>query len=411
MNNTPKGNRKHIVFYGKRNAGKSTLMNRIVGQDISVVSSIKGTTTDPVSKAVELIPFGPVLFIDTGGVDDGGDLGELRVEKTENTLEKADFAVYVISIEDRDEGFYLEYREKFKERNIPYITVINKIDTVSEEKLKQIRYDLVINKKWKNTVFTTIKDGQTIENLKDEIIKNLKKDSEEETFIGDLIPQNGKVILVVPIDSEAPKGRLILPQVQLIRDCLDHGIKSYVVRDTELASAIEDLAEIDLVVTDSQIFKKVDQIVPKHIPLTSFSILMARQKGDLSVFLEGIQAIERLKEREFPRVLIMESCSHNTSHEDIGSVKIPMMLNKYLGKPIDFQFRMGEDFPKNIEDYDVVVHCGSCMLNKKAMEHRIRICKLNNVPLTNYGIVLAYLTGILERSVKIFHLNFILPKF
>lgn len=411
MNNTPKGSRKHIVFYGKRNAGKSTLMNHIVGQDISVVSSIKGTTTDPVSKAVELIPFGPVLFIDTGGIDDGGDLGELRVEKTANTLEKADFAVYVISIEDMDEGFYLDYRKKFKERNIPYITVVNKIDTVSEKKLKEIKSDLEFNKEWQNIVFTTTEDSKTIENLKDEIIKNLKKDSEEETFIGDLIPQNSKVVLVVPIDSEAPKGRLILPQVQLIRDCLDHGIKSYVVRDTELASAIEDLTEIDLVVTDSQIFKEVDKIVPEHIPLTSFSILMARQKGDLSVFLEGIQAIERLKEIEFPRVLIMESCSHNNSHEDIGSVKIPMMLNKHLGKSIDFQFRMGEDFPKNIEYYDLVIHCGSCMLNKKTMEHRIKICKMNNIPITNYGIVLAYLTGILERSVKIFYPNLILPEF
>lgn len=208
--------------------------------------------------------------------------------------------------------------------------------------------------------------------------------------------------MVVPIDAEAPKGRLILPQVQLIRDSLDHGIKSYVVRDTELSSAIEDLKDIDLVVTDSQIFKEVDKIVPLDINLTSFSILMARQKGDLKVFLDGISSIEKLKEKDNPKILIMESCSHNTSHEDIGKVKIPMLLTKHLGKKIDFQFRMGEDFPKDLELYDLVIHCGSCMLNKKSMLSRIEICKEKGVPITNYGMILAYLTGILDRAIKIF---------
>lgn len=402
MNNTPKGNRKHIVFYGKRNAGKSSIMNKIIGHDVSLVSEIKGTTTDPVSKAVELIPFGPVVFIDTGGIDDRGELGVLRVEKTIKTLEKVDFAIYVIEIDDIEEESYLEFVKEFKKRDIPYITVINKTDIVSKEKLREIKCNIEFEKKWENVAFVSTKYDTTIENLKDELIKRLNIENKEETLIGDIIPYGGKIIMVVPIDDEAPKGRLILPQVQLIRDCLDHGIKSYVVRDTELVSAIKDLHDIDLVVIDSQAFKEVDKIVPIDINLTSFSIVMARQKGDLKTFLEGISTIGKLKEKENPRVLIMESCSHNTSHEDIGKVKIPRLLTKHLEKEIDFHFRMGEDFPNDIEHYDLVIHCGSCMLNKKNMASRIKICQDNNVPITNYGILLAYLTGILDRAIKVF---------
>lgn len=400
MNNTPKANRKHIVFYGKRNAGKSSIMNKIIGQEISLVSDIKGTTTDPVSKAMELISFGPVVLIDTGGIDDEGQLGTLRVEKTKSTLEKVDLAVYVMGIDDIDDEFYLDFVKEFKKRDIPYITVINKIDLLSEEKLEGTK--IKIESKWENVVFVSTKDENTISNLKDELINRLQEEEQEATLIGDIVPYGGKVVMVVPIDSEAPKGRLILPQVQLIRDCLDHGIKSYVVRDTELPSAIEDLKEIDLVITDSQAFKEVDKIVPKDINLTSFSIIMARQKGDLRYFLKGIGAIEKLKEKESPRILIMESCSHNTSHEDIGRVKIPRLLTKHLGKEIDFKFSMGQDFPRDLKDYDLVIHCGSCMLNKKTMINRIKICTDQNVPITNYGILLAYLSGILSRAVKVF---------
>ncbi len=402
MNNTPKGNRRHIGFYGKRNVGKSSIMNKIIGQDVSLVSDIKGTTTDPVSKAVELIPFGPVIFIDTGGIDDDGELGVLRVEKTIKTLEKVDFAIYVMAIDDIEQKYYLEFVKEFKRRDIPYITVINKIDIVSKEGLQEIKYNIEFEKKWENIVFVSTRYDTTIENLKDELIKKLNIEDKEESLIGDIIPYGGKIIMVVPIDSEAPKGRLILPQVQLIRDCLDHGIKSYVVRDIELASAIEDLKDIDLIVTDSQVFKKLDKIVPRYINFTSFSIIMARQKGDLKTFLEGISTIGRLKEKENPRVLIMESCSHNTSHEDIGKVKIPRLLTKHLEKEIDFHFRMGEDFPNDIEHYDLVIHCGSCMLNKKNMASRIKICQDNNVSITNYGILLAYLTGTLDRAIKVF---------
>lgn len=402
MKDTPRSNRKHIGFYGKRNAGKSSIMNTIIGQEISLVSEIKGTTTDPVSKTMELIPFGPVVFVDTGGIDDDGDLGNLRVEQTMKTLNKIDLAIYVISLDDIDEDFYLKFVEEFKRRDIPYITVINKIDKLSKEKLNELRDRIILEKRWDNLVYISTKDQNTISNLKDELISKLQVEEQEETLIGDIVPYGGKVIMVVSVDSEAPKGRLILPQVQLIRDCLDHGIKSYIVRDTELPSAMGDLKDVDLVVTDSQIFKEVDKIVAKDINLTSFSILMARQKGDLKTFLDGVSVIKELKEKINPKILIMESCSHNTSHEDIGTVKIPKLLVKYLDKEIDFQFKMGEDFPKNVETFDLVIHCGSCMLNKKSMMNRIKICKDKNIPITNYGIVLAYLTDILNRSVKIF---------
>ncbi|MDR7856783.1 [FeFe] hydrogenase H-cluster maturation GTPase HydF [Tissierella sp.] len=402
MNNTPKGNRKHIVFYGKRNAGKSSIMNAIIGQDVSLVSDIKGTTTDPVSKAVELIPFGPVVFIDTGGLDDDGQLGDLRVEKTLKTMDKADYAIYVMSLDNMDEIFYEEFAQELERKQIPYITVINKIDMVSKEKLQEIMEKIEKEKRWKNVIFVSSREEDTIDALKEELIHNLEEEAFEETLIGDIIPYGGKVVMVVPIDAEAPKGRLILPQVQLLRDALDHGIKSYVVRDTELYSAIEDIKDIDLVITDSQVFKEVDKIVAKNINLTSFSILMARQKGDLNTFLDGVAKIESLKEKDKPKILIMESCSHNTSHEDIGRVKIPNLLTKHIGKEIDFHFKMGEDFPNDLESFDLVLHCGSCMLNKRSMLSRIQICEDQNVAITNYGIVLAYLTGILDRAVKIF---------
>lgn len=283
MNNTPNSNRKHIVFYGNTNSGKSSILNAIIGQEISLVSSVEGTTTDPVSKAMELLPFGPVLFIDTAGINDNSELGSLRVEKTLKTLNKTDFAIYVMDINNIDENQYAEFKEKFKKHNIPYITVINKIDTVDEDKINSIK------NKFNDAIFVSAFNSESILSLKDELIKRLENHEEEEILIGDIIPYGGKVIMVVPIDSEVPKGRLILPQVQIIRDCLDHGIKSYVVRDTELESALNDIKDVDLVITDSQAFKKVDKIVPSNIKLTSFSILFARHKGDLDVFIEGIK--------------------------------------------------------------------------------------------------------------------------
>lgn len=394
MNNTPNANRKHIAIYGKRNAGKSSLLNAIIGQDISLVSSVKGTTTDPVSKAMELIPLGPVVFIDTAGLDDVGELGELRVKRSLKILERTDFAIYVMDINDIDEDAYKETVRNFKKYSVPYIHIINKIDTVSEERLEEVR------SKFNDAIFVSASKKENILFLKDELIKRIEEGEKEIPIIGDLLPYNSKVIMVVPIDSEAPKGRIILPQVQLIRDCLDHGIKSYVVRDTELESALEDIKDVDVVVTDSQAFKKVSEIVPEHIKLTSFSILFARYKGEIDAFLEGISKINQLDENS--RILISESCTHNHSHEDIGRVKIPKMLRQHTGKDLKFEFKMGHDFAEDLGDYDLVIHCGSCMLNRKTMLTRIDMCREKNVCITNYGVVLAYLTGILHRSVEIF---------
>lgn len=398
---TPNANRKHIVFYGKRNAGKSSIMNSLVGQEVSLVSDIKGTTTDTVSKAVELIPFGPVVFVDTGGIDDEGTLGELRIEKTKRTLESADFAIYVIDIGEID-NIEIELEQEFEIRNIPYIIVINKIDQVSKGGLEIIKGKLKSLFNDKDIIYTSVENKESIDDLRNKLIKRLETLDGEDTLIGDIVPNGGKVIMVIPLDKEAPKGRLILPQVQLLRDCLDHGIKSYVVRDTELQSGISDISNIDLVVTDSKIFKYVENIIPKDMNLTSFSIIMARQKGDLREFVKGIDQLKGLKNKDNPRILVMESCSHNTSHEDIGRVKIPKVINQTLGKEIEYHFAMGKDFPKDLKKYDLVIHCGSCMLNKKTMFNRIRMCKEAEVPITNYGMVLAYGAGILDRAVEIF---------
>ncbi|MCY6960394.1 [FeFe] hydrogenase H-cluster maturation GTPase HydF [Clostridium brassicae] len=396
MNNTPNANRKHIAIYGKRNAGKSSLLNAIIGQDISLVSSVKGTTTDPVTKAIELIPLGPVVFIDTAGIDDKGELGELRVKKSLKILQRTDFAIYVTDIKDIEDSYYKETIMNFKKYNIPYITVINKIDTVTEEVLEQVR------SKFKDAIFVSALKEENILFLKDVLIKRIQEDGEEKPIIGDLLRYDSKVVMVVPIDSEAPKGRIILPQVQLIRDCLDNGIKSYVVRDTELQSALEDIKDVDLVVTDSQAFKRVNEIVPRDIKLTSFSILFARYKGELGVFLDGISKIKDLNENS--KILISESCTHNHSHEDIGRVKIPMMLREHTGKNLKFDFKMGHDFPEDISEYDLVIHCGACMVNRKTMLTRIDFCKKNKVNITNYGVLLAHLTGILDRSIEIFNI-------
>jgi [FeFe] hydrogenase H-cluster maturation GTPase HydF len=394
MFNTPSANRKHIAIYGKTNSGKSSLLNAIIGQQVSLVSEVKGTTTDPVNKAMELIPFGPVMFIDTAGLGDDTELGELRVKATLKILQRTDFAIYVMAADDIDEENYKDTVKCFRKYSIPHMLVINKIDGTDEEAFR------ILKNKYNTAQFVSAKEEKNILELKNELIERLQTDEEDETIAGDLVPYNGRIVMVVPVDSEAPKGRLILPQVQLLRDCLDHGIKSYVVRDTELQSALEDLKDVDLVVTDSQAFKKVNELTPRSIKLTSFSILFARYKGDLKVFIEGAKKIEQLNENS--KVLISESCTHNHSHEDIGRVKIPNLLNKHLGIKINYEFKMGHDFPENLENYDLIIHCGSCMLNKKTMQTRIDLCSEKNVSITNYGVVLAYLNGILNRTTEIF---------
>lgn len=402
MNQTPSANRKHIAIYGKRNAGKSSLMNAIIGQEVSIVSEVKGTTTDPISKPMELIPLGPVIFIDTAGLDDEGLLGEMRVERALKMLERTDFAVYVIdafeaAMSTEEDTDYKEMLRRFKQYKIPYMVVLSKSDLVSEEQLAQAKTI------YKDSFELSSQSLHEIHRFKDELIHRMSGEPEEPTIVGDLVPAGGTVVLVVPVDSEAPKGRIILPQVQLIRDCLDHGIKCYVTRDTELEEALRDLKHIDLVVTDSQAFEFVSGIVPKDMPLTGFSTLFARHKGDLKAFVAGAAAVHGLKDGS--RVLIAESCTHNHSHEDIGRVKIPKLLSQYTSKALSFEFKMGHDLPKDLSEYDLVIHCGSCMLNQKTMLTRIQLCEEVQTPITNYGVVLALVTGILDRSLEIFRKN------
>lgn len=395
MNNTPRGNRKHVVLYGKTNSGKSSLFNRLCNSNISIVSEREGTTTDPVSKGVELIPVGPVLYIDTAGLEDNTALGDLRVNKTLDLLKRTDIALYIIDGKDKDLSSFNKMKKEFKKYNIPYLLVINKVDMLENNEIKEMK------KACENAIFISTKYDSDIEEVKEKLIELIEREEEELPLIGDLLPYGSKVILVVPIDSEAPKGRLILPQVQCIRDCLDHGIKSYVVRDTELKEALEEIKDVDLVVTDSQAFKLVDEIVPKEIMLTSFSMLFARQKGDINEFINGVWGVRNLKPGD--KVLISESCSHNVSHEDIGRVKIPTLLQKYVGGKLDFEFKIGYDFVEDIGDYKLIIHCGGCMVNRKTILNRINLCKERKVYITNYGVLLSFLTNTLERSKVIFN--------
>ena len=394
MNTTPNANRKHIGIYGNTNSGKSSLMNKILGQDISLVSNVEGTTTDPVQKAMELIPFGPVLLIDTAGLEDKSQLGEIRVKKSFEYLKRLDFAIYVVDGKNLDVDTYKKWKREANKYNIKHMVVVNKLDRLSDDERSNI------NNIFDKPLFISAKNNENIDKLKDELIKSLEQDEEDKPIVGDLLPYGSNVVLVVPIDSEAPKGRIILPQVQVIRDCLDHGIKTYVVRDTELEEALKEIKNIDLVITDSQAFKEVDKIVPKEINLTSFSILFARQKGELSHFLEGANKLKNLKLGN--KILICESCTHNVSHEDIGRVKIPRMLTKIAGGELNLEYKVGYDFNEDVEKYDMVIHCGACMVNRKSVINKINLCKEKNVPITNYGLVIAYFTGILDRSVEIF---------
>lgn len=389
MNSTPNSNRKHIAIFGKTNVGKSSLLNTIMGQRISLVSENEGTTTDPVKKAMELIPFGPVLFIDTAGLGDKSQLGDLRVKKTLEMISKVDLGIYVLdSLEDDNFKFWKAEADKF---NLKYIVVVNKCENLNGNDMEEFK------NKFNDVTFVSCLNKQGIDELLERIKKTLQVLEEDKSILGDLVPYNGTVLLVIPVDSEAPKGRLILPQVQVIRDCLDNGIKSYVVRDTELESALKDLKHIDLVITDSQAFKKVSELVPKDIRLTSFSILFARHKGDLKVFVDGVQKIRTLKEND--KILIAESCTHNVSHEDIGRVKIPNMLRKYVGGNLDFHYTVGNEFPQDLKEYSLVIHCGACMLNRKSVLNRIKILEEANVPVTNYGVVISFLIGILDRAL------------
>ena len=394
MNTTPSGNRTHIGIFGKRNAGKSSLLNAITEQKVSLVSEIGGTTTDPVKKTMELLPYGPVVFIDTAGLDDVGALGTLRKDRTKEMLPQIDFALLVHDANDIDKAFEAHMRKEFRRFSVSYLIVINKIDTLNRQARQALETE------YPEALLISTSDKEAIINFKTILIQKLSEQDEEETLIGDLLPYGSHVVLVVPIDSEAPRGRLILPQVQLLRDALDHGIICHVVRDTELAETLAVLKQVDLVVTDSQAFAEVSAIVPDEIALTSFSILFARQKGDLKSFKAGAEAIAALPSNA--KILIAEVCTHNTSHEDIGRQKIPALLKKLVGEEIQFDFFQGKEYPQNITAYDLVVHCGACMMTKKQMHNRLANLDTHRIPVINYGVLLALGAHILEKALKPF---------
>ncbi len=387
---TLKSMRLHIGVFGRTNVGKSSLLNRVTNQEISIVSDIAGTTTDVVEKSMELLPVGPVTFLDTAGLDDETELGEKRIEKTMKIINRIDVAVVVCDYDGLDD-YEKELIKKFDELQIPYLIVENKCD------IKKVEIP-----DYKNVLYTSVKDDENLVfRFKDALVKLLPDDFvNSPKIVGDLVPPKSTVILVIPIDKEAPKGRIILPQVQTIRDLLDSDCLSYVVKETELKQAIENLKTPPaLVVTDSQAFKQVSEIVPENIALTSFSILFARLKGDLDEFIKGAKAIENLKDGDM--VLILESCTHHAIEDDIGRVKIPNWLRKKTGKNLVIHNYAGHDFP-DLSDYKLVIHCGACMTNRREVLSRILIANQKNVPITNYGIVISYCLGILPRAVKIF---------
>lgn len=389
LNDTPSGERIHIGFFGRRNAGKSSLVNAVTGQELAVVSDVKGTTTDPVYKAMELLPLGPVEIIDTPGYDDEGELGELRVKRTRRILAKTDIAVLVADISRGMGECEEELIRLFKERDIPYITVFNKCDGGMDAT------------EGENTVGVSAKEKRNIVRLKEMIAAAAKKDGPERRIIGDLIGSGDVVVLVTPIDEAAPKGRMILPQVQTLRDILDEGGIAVFTRETELEKTLDDLDNPPkMVVTDSQAFGMVSKIVPEDVPLTSFSILMARYKGFLETAVKGAAAIKELKEGD--RIIISEGCTHHRQCGDIGSVKLPRLLKKYTGKDFDIQLTSGRDFPEELSGVSLVIHCGGCMLNEREMLYRRRSAEMQGIPFTNYGIALACMNGILKRTISIF---------
>ena len=390
LNKTPSASRLHIGFFGRRNAGKSSLVNALTGQEISIVSDHKGTTTDPVTKAMELLPLGPVLIIDTPGIDDEGQLGALRVKQSYRMMNKCDVCVLVVDSESGITEYDRTLISLFKEKKLPYITAYNKSDLIKKEDLAERELSL-------STV-----TGEGIEELKEMLIKVAGAEEKNRRIIGDKLDDGDVIVLVTPIDSSAPKGRLILPQVQTIRDILDSRAMSFVTQTEQLTKTLSALAEKPrLVITDSQVFGQVKDIVPEDVPLTSFSILMASYKGILEGAVRGVRGIEKLKEGS--RVLISEGCTHHRQCEDIGTVKLPIWIRRFTGiEDIRFEFTSGGQFPEDIEDYDLVIHCGGCMLGDREVSYRAKCAADAGVPFTNYGIAIAYMNGILKRSLSPF---------
>lgn len=394
---TLKSMRLHIGIFGKTNVGKSSLLNRITNQDVSIVSNIAGTTTDVVEKAMELLPIGPVNFLDTAGINDSTALSSERIEKTMKIINRTDVAIVVCDYNGIDD-YERNLIEKFNELKIPFMIFINKTD----EKYPSDSIIEDLKNYTEHILLSSVKtDDLIVFKIKELLVKLLPEDFvNSPKIVGDLIPQGSTVILVIPIDKEAPKGRIILPQVQTLRDLLDNNCVSVVVKESELKSAIDNLKSApSLVVTDSQAFKNVSEIVPENIPLTSFSILFARLKGDLNAFSQGAKSIEKLQDGD--RVLILESCTHHAIEDDIGRVKIPNLLRKKTGKNLIIDNIAGHDFP-DISKYKLIIHCGACMTNRREVLSRILLASENNIPITNYGICISYCLGILPRALKIF---------
>lgn len=405
MNSTPNSERIHIGIFGNRNVGKSSLINAITSQDLAIVSSVKGTTTDPVKKAMELLPLGPVVFVDTPGLDDIGELGEKRVKKAFEVLRYSDIILLVLDYIDSKENIlnYMSKKliENAKSNMIPFLIIINKIDE-KNDKLeldflrKEVEDFFEVSSEKIQEVSTVTKEG--INELKEKI--GTQKTEKKNLIVSDLIRENDNVILVIPIDESAPKGRIILPQQQVIRDVLDSNAFVHISKENNYKDLLDSVENISLVICDSQVFKKIDEITPDDINLTSFSILMARYKGDLKWQCEGVKAFDSLENGD--EILIAEGCTHHRQCGDIGTVKLPNLIERKTRKKLQYKFVSGTEFPSDLSKYKMVIHCGGCTLNEKEMKSRILIAKNANVPITNYGIAIAYLNGILERSLKVF---------
>lgn len=401
LQDTPRGNRLHIGFYGRRNAGKSSLINLVTGQQAALVSSHAGTTTDPVIKSMELLPLGPIAVIDTAGLDDSGELGELRVSRSMQMMDRTDLALLVISAEETEDiSLEKKWLEEFKKRKIPVIGVLNQIDKIDAGMVENILSELDSKL---GVPFTAVSANQRNyrAELLSAIVKNAPMDFESPTLVGDIFEEGAAVVLVAPQDIQAPKGRLILPQVQVIRDVLDNGGLALTVTLGRLQQLLDSLKDPPgLVITDSQIFPQVNAMLPANVPLTSFSIVMARNKGDLATFVRGARAIRDLKESD--KILVAETCTHAPLEEDIGREKIPKWLRERVGEGLRVDISAGLDFPENIGEYSLILHCGGCMFTRKQLMSRLIMADAENVPITNYGVAIAEINGMLERVISVF---------
>lgn len=401
MNETPSADRVHIGFFGRRNAGKSSIVNKVTGQELAVVSDVKGTTTDPVSKAMELLPMGPVVIIDTPGIDDEGYLGELRVLKAKQVLNRVDVAVLIVDATVGKTSVDEELIRIFKEKEIPYLVVYNKADLLKTKDGNQFSSENKLNQNAEQSIYASAVTGQNIYELKERIASLAVTDELKLRLVGDLLEPSDFAILVVPIDKAAPKGRLILPQQQTIRDVLEAGAAAIVIKEDELSNTLETLGKKPkLVITDSQVFAKVSKETPEDIWLTSFSILFARFKGNLKAAAAGAAAIDRLKDGD--KILISEGCTHHRQCDDIGTVKLPRWIRNYTGEDLEFEYSSGREFPEDVTKYSLIVHCGGCMLNEREMRYRQKCALDQEIPITNYGIAIAYMQGILKRCVEMF---------